>query len=207
MSVRKVFFNFRRCPRARYDNTHPGFISIRRTATNAVAAFAALAACRSSYAAHADAGIWDFRPGGRAYTSELKRVCPSKHLEHVSHYDMDEAASTFRMSLRPALRSRVDRAAGYDPRSDETRGCHNIVGVTCEDFHMLEGFHRAGLMYRFVARLCASYVGCVDDANCTTDPDANGSLMSEFTLAKPKGESWLTPSWPPGVPPLPPRNR
>ena len=174
--------------------------SSRRT-NGVCAAISMFAAAQSAGAARTETGIWDVRPEGKALLSELARVCPLKHLGFVSHYDMEEAESSFRTSLPRPLRSRVDRAAGYDPKSGETRGCHNMTGVTCEDLHMLRGFERTKVIHRFVQRLCASYASCVGDANCSTDPDAKGSLLSNYTVASPRGYS--VPS---GTPPLPPRN-
>ena len=206
MSAEKVIRRFRLHRTQRYDNTRlilPG--PIGRIVIKFVGIVIAVAFYSAS-GARADDGDWGFPPDGTLFLSEVRGVCPSKHLEFVSHYDMYEATSTFRASLPKTLRSRVDRAAGYNPRTEAIRGCHNIVGVTCEDFRMLHGLRRLGLMHRFAQRLCVSYVRCLGIVNCTTAPKAKGSLMSELVVAQPNGEAVLVPHGLPYIPPLPPSN-
>ncbi len=173
------------CP-PRYADTEEG--RRRRCGQNIVALgaglwiFATILAAPNSRAA-AETGDWYIGLTAKPYISEIGRICPLKHLEFVSHDDMYEATNLFRKSLPQESRRRLDAAAGYNPKTYETRGCHELMGVSCEDHKMLEGIYKAGLMPRFVQRLCASFVRCLSRANCSTDAKAKGGLQLDEEVA------------------------
>ena len=102
----------------------------------------------------------------------MSRKCPSKHLDLLSPDDMYSATEVFRSSLSHRQRRLVDAGAGYDRELGGPVACRGMQGLNCDANHYLDGIRKAGLMSRFVSRLCASYVVCVSQSNCTGSPPA-----------------------------------
>jgi hypothetical protein len=136
-----------------------------------------------SLATTAKAGDWNRDATGRQFVGELNRACGPKRLDFLSPADMEYVTSNYRSSLAPSLRKKVEAGAAFDRKSGRPSACRDLDGLTCDATEYLKGIGRAGLMHRFVRRLCESYEYCLSVVNCTSSPKAKGTLMDQPEVA------------------------
>ena len=159
--------------RHRYADTEIELLLIRSMLATAVGVFSlALAISPSSLVAQAEAKDWHFGVTGHSLLGEMSRRCPGKHLDLLSPDDMYSATEVFRSSLPHGQMRLVDAGAGFDRKLGGPIACRAMNGLNCDANHYLDGIRKAGLMPRFVSHLCASYVVCVSQSNCTDSPPA-----------------------------------
>ncbi len=135
-------------------------------------------------------------PASRSlYEARLGSTCPQKHLELLASADRLEGTDGFRDILAPHERALVDRLAGIHGRNAGSRFCRHVEGdvASCEAIVALNAIRKAGLVDRYVRRLCVSFKRCESLGMCETDPQGKGTLI-HFSN---DGREF-------GLPPLPP---
>ncbi|KAB7769726.1 hypothetical protein [Xanthomonas maliensis] len=93
-------------------------------------------------------------PGMQALQAEQGRQCPSMAIDRLAPADLLDAEERFRDALSAAERQRLDRQLPQD--RDGPARCAQRNGASCPGEAYLEEIAGAGLMPRFVARLCAA---------------------------------------------------
>ena len=92
------------------------------------------------------------------YQAELRRQCPSKHLELMADAVLFDQLDAFK----------IPEATGARLQAAYRRDCPTeTAGFSCgvrSGLHVLE---QAGLTHRFTASVCAAYRGCEEQALCT----------------------------------------
>ncbi len=138
-----------------------------------------------------------FRLTEKLYLSQLKRLCPEKHLELLSPSDEWQNTDVFRDQISKVARARVNRLAHIGSEGFPSP-CRNANGANCEFWYSLRGIRQAGLLRPFVHRVCISYKSCSGQSDCEIDTLSRASLRF--------GEP-ISPRPMPDLPPLPPSAR
>jgi hypothetical protein len=92
------------------------------------------------------------------YQAELRRQCPSKHLERMADAVLFDRIDAFMVQAATAarLRSAIDRDCATE-----------TAGFSCSVRSNLHVLEKAGLTRPFTASVCAAYRGCEEQALCT----------------------------------------
>lgn len=97
-------------------------------------------------------------PWMEPYRAELRRQCPSKHLERMADAVLFDQIDAFRVPTATAARQ----------QSAYQRDCAaETAGFSCGVRSNLHVLQQAGLTRRFTASVCAAYKGCEEQAFCT----------------------------------------
>jgi len=124
---------------------------MKRIAIGATAVFVGVAT--SAIAAQRNA--WD------EWLSELKRQCPSHHVDWVFDGGYDDLLGNFEQTLPPGTRRRVLEIEDYSHRCAK-----ETLGFSCEMSVGLDAYVKLGLLEKFVTFGCRHY-RCVEIASCT----------------------------------------
>lgn len=114
---------------------------------------------------------------GRQYDAALKSICPQKRLDLLSSSARLEGTDSFRDTLSVSERRLVDELAGIHRANSRPEACAERDGTSCDAIVSLNAIRKAKLLDRYVRRLCVSFKGCKEPANCASDPHARGTLI------------------------------
>ena len=120
----------------------------------AVIASAVLAGFAASVSA-AEGNGWD------VWLSELKRQCPSHHIEWVFDAGYDALLGGFEQTLPPSTRRKAEDIEDYSHRCAK-----ETMGFACEMSVGLDAYIKLGLLKKFVTFGCRQY-RCSEIAMCT----------------------------------------
>ena len=123
----------------------------------ATASFAllALAGPITSYAGVTAWQVWE---------QDLRRQCPSKHVEWVADGSYDELLGAFEASLALPTQKKIAQIVDYSHRCASEE-----IGFACEMATSLDAFRKMGLLKSFVEFGCA-HVKCEEVALCSEFP-------------------------------------
>ena len=108
--------------------------------------------------AHADIKAW------QVWEQDLRRQCPSRHVEWVAGGGYDELLGAFESSLARHAQKRILQIVDYSHRC-----AGEEIGFACEMAISLDAFRKMGLLKRFVEFGCA-HVKCEEAALCSKFP-------------------------------------
>jgi hypothetical protein len=99
------------------------------------------------------------------YLAELKRQCPDKQLFRLDVRDLHAALAAFQATLPRGTQTEIEEA--------QAAGCsaaHNAYGPSCENATTVGIVMRDGRLPEAVSFICAAYLGCTDQSDCTAAP-------------------------------------
>ena len=98
-------------------------------------------------------------PWMEPYRAELRRQCPSKHLERMADAVLFDQIDAFKVSSATTARQ----------QSAYKRECASeTAGFSCSVRSSLHVLQQAGLTRRFAASVCVAYRSCEEQAFCTS---------------------------------------
>ena len=97
----------------------------------------------------------------KAWEKELRRQCPSNHVEWTGDGSYDDLLGEFIATLPAGTQKRVSAIADYAHRCST-----EMAGFSCEMAVHIDAFSRLGLLSRFAAFGCQHYK-CTEPALCT----------------------------------------
>jgi hypothetical protein len=98
--------------------------------------------------------------GWARWEHELRRQCPSHHVDWICGDCYDDLIGGFSATLPAATRRKSEQIADYSRRC-----ARETMGFSCEMAVYLDAFRRLGLLKRFTAFGCNAY-RCEDVAIC-----------------------------------------
>lgn len=94
-----------------------------------------------------------------AWRAELKRQCPSHHVEWLCDECWDALLAGFDRTLPTGTRRKIEKL------DDWSHSCRNAMGFSCELIVSVDTYHKLGLTRRFATYGCRHY-RCEEMAMC-----------------------------------------
>jgi len=94
------------------------------------------------------------------WMAELKRRCPSRHVEWVGDGGYDDLLGNFEVTLPAKTQRKLDRL------EDFSHHCQTANGFTCEMLVSVDAYRVSDLIKRFASFGCRHY-RCAEIAMCT----------------------------------------
>ena len=101
-----------------------------------------------------------FAASQEVWQSELKRLCPSHHVDWIPGGSYDDVIASYDAKLSPRLQREARRVADYSHRCS-----HETAGLSCEWAAYIDAFWKLGLLPDFAVWTCR-YVKCDEAAIC-----------------------------------------
>ena len=101
----------------------------------------------------------------RVWHHDLRRQCPSHHVDWIAAGGYDDLLTEFEVTLLPRVQSKIARIAN----AEYGRRCAGAEGSSCEMGAHLDTYRRLDLMEQFT-RFGCDHVRCEDVTICSTFP-------------------------------------
>jgi hypothetical protein len=110
-----------------------------------------------------------FAASQEAWEGQMKRLCPSHHVEWIPGGSYDDVIASYDAKLSPRLQREARRIADYSHRCS-----HETAGLSCEWAAYIDAYWKLGRLPDFAAWTCR-HVKCEEAAICELPPLPSGS--------------------------------